>query len=272
MLKQLLYFIFLCFFSFGHAQMPGDSSAAGYGTVIIPGTWTEQSLDSLIKESRRLPTIHERICFISSRFFETPYKANTLVGSVTVKEKLVIDLSGIDCFTFLDYVLALSFSETYGDFSALVRDIRYEKGAVAYTSRNHFFTQWIKNNGGILDYVSKQMEGAVCEQELLNGKGANTLWLEGIPLRRTDVCFFPTAKMDSVFYASLKKGDMAGFHAKQKGLDVTHVGIIIKTANKTFLRHASLKYKKVVDEPLDAYLKKNPSCDGLVIARVKKGG
>ncbi|RMG69561.1 MAG: DUF1460 domain-containing protein, partial [Nitrospirae bacterium] len=64
----------------------------------------------------------------------------------------------------------------------------------------------------------------------------------------------------------LKCGDYAGFYTSKEGLDVSHVGIIIRKGDNLFLRHASSKKETmmVIDEPFNKYMKMK---EGLIIFR-----
>jgi hypothetical protein len=54
----------------------------------------------------------------------------------------------------------------------------------------------------------------------------------------------------------LKTGDYVGIYTDNPGLDVTHVGIIIKNKGTVCLRHASSlpQLRKVVDQDFKAYM------------------
>ena len=54
----------------------------------------------------------------------------------------------------------------------------------------------------------------------------------------------------------LKTGDYAGIYSPMQGLDVSHVGIIIRDKDTFFLRHASSdrRFRKVVDQELQEYI------------------
>ncbi|MGB0973104.1 MAG: N-acetylmuramoyl-L-alanine amidase-like domain-containing protein, partial [Mycobacterium sp.] len=53
----------------------------------------------------------ERSDVVSRQFLGVPYGANTLIGSATEAEQLVVDLQEVDCFTYADYVEALKRSD-----------------------------------------------------------------------------------------------------------------------------------------------------------------
>ena len=62
----------------------------------------------------------------------------------------------------------------------------------------------------------------------------------------------------------LRIGDYIGIYAEADGLDVSHVGIIVRRAGRIFLRHASLIERMVVDQDLRAYISEKP---GIVVLR-----
>ena len=49
---------------------------------------------------------------VSSTFLQMPYQADTLIGSQRTPEQLVVNLRGVDCFTLVDYVQALTKSNS----------------------------------------------------------------------------------------------------------------------------------------------------------------
>ncbi len=52
-----------------------------------------------------------------------------------------------DCTTYVETVLALALSNRPTDFEEALRELRYEKGKVAFETRNHFpCVDWTKNN------------------------------------------------------------------------------------------------------------------------------
>src|SRR3989337_4043195 len=111
--------------------------------ITKPGKWTIPILDNIMCEAARITDTGERIGFISRQFLNTPYKESSLIGSLTVPEDLVIDLEGMDCMTFIEYVEAMRLSGTYAEFTINLRMVRYKKGIDAYESRRHFFTDWV---------------------------------------------------------------------------------------------------------------------------------
>jgi hypothetical protein len=58
----------------------------------------------------------------------------------------------------------------------------------------------------------------------------------------------------------MKTGDYVGIYSEKEGLDVSHVGIIIKEKDAVNLRHTSSlkKHREVIDEDFKEYLKNKP--------------
>lgn len=80
---------------------------------------TEQELDKIIS-TKVIPNQHAERSFllneISASFLDTPYQANTLIGSPIIPEDLVVNFNGVDCFTLLDYIQAISHSTSKQTF------------------------------------------------------------------------------------------------------------------------------------------------------------
>lgn len=93
---------------------------------------------------------------ISRQYLGTPYQANTLIGGPDIPEQLVERKDVLDCFTFLDHVLSEFLNKE-------LKDIRYKDGIISYETRNHYFSDWIENNGllslGYTDDLSRLKTG-----------------------------------------------------------------------------------------------------------------
>lgn len=245
----------------------GASLPRAADTVFAYGHWNAASIDSLIKAARGEPAAAKRLVLLSGAFAGTPYKANTLSAGPEKPEELVVNLKEMDCFTFLDYLLALTFASDHKSFIAGLSKIRYEHSIVQYERRNHFFSLWIANNGLRLTDVTRQFPSAVCSTKSLN-KNGDSLRLRRIPIVKREVCFILAGKIGSIDSLPLKDGDLLGFHTPKEGLDVTHVGLAVRIGGQWFLRHASSMRNKVLDEPLEAYVKGKRGCDGIIVARL----
>lgn len=239
-------------------------------SIINPGRWSENDLECLIGEAANIADVGGRIAVLSALFLGTGYRESTLIGGIEIPEKLVVNFEEVDCFTFIDYVEALRLSRSFSEFTDNLMKVRYQSGIVAYGRRNHFFTDWIEFNKEFIEDVSREVGGQISEKsrKSLNIKEDGTLFLEGIMPREREIFFIPTGLIDQAVAARMQNGDYAGIYTEKKGLDVSHVGIIIRKEGKTFLRHASsLKAKrKVIDQDLEEYLTDKP---GLLLLRAK---
>ena len=87
---------------------------------------------------------------IGKSFLETEYVAHTLEKEGD--EQLVINLTGLDCTTFLE--TSLTFARcikkgktSFEDYQNELTFIRYRDGKIdKYPSRLHYFSDWIYNN------------------------------------------------------------------------------------------------------------------------------
>ncbi|MBI5076701.1 MAG: DUF1460 domain-containing protein [Nitrospirae bacterium] len=232
------------------------------------GRWTENELDRNICEAARIADPEERIALLSEYFLNTPYQESTLIGSERVEEKLVVDLSGLDCFTFLDYVEAMRLSRSFSDFQDTLKQVRYRGGLVSYRTRHHFFTDWAAYRSAFVKdaTIETGLNQAKKVQKTLNREDDGTLFLQGIdPVERT-IAYIPTDKIDAPIIQNLKTGDYAGIYSDKVGLDVSHVGIIFRAGASLFLRHASSStdLRKIVDQDFMQYMKGKP---GLIVLR-----
>ena len=219
---------------------------------ILLGKWSEDKIDGLLKESSKVTDSGSRIDFISKRFFGTPYKESTLTGDIHTPEVFVINLEGVDCFTYLDYVEAMRRSGSYIQFKENLKTVRYRSEEPAFASRNHFFTDWKAFNADsivdVTEYLGARKHKKVSKR--LNEKHDGTFFLSGISCRLREVTYIQSVYVDDRVLNNLKTGDYIGIYSKQDGVDVSHVGIMMKDREKVLLRHASWgkKYRKGIDE------------------------
>ncbi len=222
----------------------------------------------MLAAGKCLDDVGERIQYISGKFLETPYRESTLIGSSDTDEEFVVDLSGIDCFTFLDYVEALRRSSTFADFLDKLRGVRYRAGTVSYQMRNHFFTDWREYSGGSIKDITRHVGGERVRGCLksLNLRSDGTLFLDGLPVVERMIEHIPAALIDGEVLDALDTGDYIGIYTETDGLDVSHVGIAIKYDDGIYLRHASSAgpWRKVTDRLLVNYLTDKP---GIVVLR-----
>ncbi|PXX61039.1 uncharacterized protein DUF1460 [Nocardia tenerifensis] len=211
----------------------------------------------------------EAIELLSRQFLGTPYGADMLVGSATEPERLVIDLRRVDCFTYLDYVEALTRSTNKDQFVANLIDTRYTDGRVDFSHRKHFFSDWANTPRiAATDITGALSTVAVTVTKHLNAKADGGTYLPGLPVVDRAVTFIPSAAVDDGVLGGLRTGDYIGAYTDAAGLDVTHVGIFVMTPGGPVFRNASslAANNKVVDSPFAEYVRSVP---GIVVYRAQ---
>lgn len=231
--------------------------------------------------------VSELITEIGLSFLGTPYVVASLENGL--EEKMVINLRELDCTTFAENCLALARTVKAGktDFESFVSElvrIRYRDGIRnQYPSRLHYFVEWISNNQGkrIIDGTPNQ--NGVKSNKVINYMSthpANYPVLKEHPelipaiaeqekaLTKTGFMFFPKNDIPNL-YKHLQHGDIIALTSSIEGVDVNHVGIILKKGNEFYLLHAPLSGKKVLvsDGPITDFIKPNSKNNGIMIAR-----
>jgi len=230
------------------------------------GKWSREEIEGILQEASVIGRIPERISLISSAFLGTPYGESTLIGGSDEAEVLVIDLASMDCFTFIDYVEAMRLSSSFGDFRGHLTKVRYKRAVIAYGTRRHFFTDW-RYTDRVKD-VTREIGArkAVRVARTLNRKADGSLILPGIPERERRITFVPSTSVDASVMESLRTGDYVGIYTQAEGLDVSHVGIVIRDGGRLLFRHASSIQRKVRDQDFLPYISGKP---GIVVLRPK---
>ena len=204
---------------------------------------------------------------LSREFIGIPNRGDMLKGSATTPEQLVIDFSGLDCFTYLDYIEAARKAETKADYVTRLVGTRYINGDIDFLHRRHFFTDWANRPKLLADDVTAAISArAVTVTKQLNKKPDGGTYLAGLPVVQRDVVYIPSEFVDDYVVSQLRTGDFIGIYAKADGLDVTHIGIFVETRDGPMLRNASSKKAnmKVVDSQFLDYVKNTP---GIVVLR-----
>jgi hypothetical protein len=225
---------------------------------------------------------------IGRLFINLPYKEGTLEGPG--KEKLIVNVSGFDCTTFVETVLALAKCAAAGklspsEFRKNLKLIRYRQGKIdGYSSRLHYFTDWLRDNEKkkMLKDVSRQFD-AEMQRKKINYMTVNRA---SYPSLKNEFEFqkmrlveknlsrkaFHIISNDKVSRQKTKinNGDVIAFKTKDEGLDVAHAGFALWQGKNLHLLHASRKEGAVVisEKTLVAYLKSNKKFTGIIIGRI----
>ena len=209
----------------------------------------------------------EVISQVSSDFLGTPYQENTLIGDSNTTEALVVNFNSVDCFTLIDYVEALTRSHDQKSFiDSLVR-VRYIGGRVDYLSRRHFFSDWFisapYNGRDVTQLISSDYKTS---EKKLNKKSGGGEYIHGLGVYKRKINYIPGSSINQKILDRLKTGDYVGVYSPLEGLDVTHVGILIRHDGQVWFRNASslAANKKVVDVPFLEYMRSKP---GIIVLR-----
>ncbi len=120
----------------------------------------------------------------------------------------------------------------------------------------------------MVDITNEISSHAVKVNKRLNFKNHNQMYISGLPVKNRLITYIPTEYVDDDLVLRLNAGDYIGIYSKDNGLDVSHVGVVIRRGNKTIFRNASsLRGNlQVIDIELSDYLKGK---SGIVVFRPK---
>ena len=207
----------------------------------------------------RMNSVAARVESISGRFLGYPYLAHSLVGSVDTPEVFNDSLKGFDCVTYIESVMALLYADKTRNYSSILKKLRYSDGRVGWRRRNHYMTQWLKNNErhGLIRRVGLRF-ATTRKHRVLNV-------VPGLPAVKQSFSCIPKRSFSAV-QSGICTGDLIFFASTRSHLDVFHCGILVRQGEKWILRHASRSRGSVVDQALQSFLKENRMA-GLMLAR-----
>ena len=233
------------------------------------------SIEKWLQEAVSLPKDSCRTLHFAKKMLGVPYVAGTLDGNE--EEQLVVLVDSLDCTTFVETVLAFCIADKRGErdyegFKKALTQIRYRDGILnGYTSRLHYFSDWIRNNEQ-MGFVKECTSETACSLP-------KELWLDFmtthvdsyLPMKKnpelvkemtsheknwqgTVVSYIPKEKLNLPPEGlKIKDGDVLALVTNIKGLDVVHVGFAFWKDNQLHLLHASSSAKKVIEDPKTQY-------------------
>jgi hypothetical protein len=171
--------------------------------------------------------------------------------------------------------------------------MRYREGkADSYTSRIHYFTEWITANAakGIVKEIQapnppfKAIQTVKVDYMSTHPNSYKALrehpeYLSDIRRMEQKVSggkfrYIPKGLVSNsaLLKKAVRDGDIIAITCKKKGLDIAHLGLAVWQGNVLHLLNASMIHKKVVIEPmtLAQYLQKHPTHTGIRIIRINK--
>ncbi|MFC1654520.1 N-acetylmuramoyl-L-alanine amidase-like domain-containing protein, partial [Myxococcota bacterium] len=209
-------------------------------------------------------------------FLQVPYAASPLgegEGNAPDEDPL-IRFDAADCTTFLETSMAMSRSSSLKEAREVLRKIRYTDGQVDYRQRKHFMmAQWIPQNqkAGFIKDITEQIGGVAVlwaskhlDAEVWKRRRKKDSWPELDPADVPQGVFrVPVIPIDRAreFASRIPAGtilNVVRIDYRSMPVRITHQGLVIQRRGKRYLRHAARAgYKRVVDELLDTFLKRN---------------
>lgn len=231
--------------------------------------------------------IGDAISEVGKSFIDTDYVAGTLDNNMS--ENLVINLTGLDCVTFVENCLVFARcikqgKTSFDDYKSELKKIRYRDGLIdGYASRLHYFCDWIydNENKGIVKNITADIGGVEYNKKIdfmtSHTKSYKQLSssseLDGIKtaeeaINSRNYYYIPTKKISNS-YDLMQTGDIIATTTSISGLDVTHTGYVYKESGGTYFIHASSKSKKVIISPMELqeYVAGDSKKTGIMIAR-----
>ncbi len=249
----------------------------------------EQAIEAFENSAFDNTSIGDLMTSIATHFIQTPYAAFTL--EIPEEEQLVVNLRGMDCTTFVEYVLAMSLSIKSQDmrFASFIQNlafIRYRDGIIkGYPSRLHYFSEWLYNNAqkGVITMLGDSI-GTKAYRPTLSFMSKNPSYypqlknqavidsIRAIEKRVSSIEMNYIPKKDiSSLENIILNGDIIAFTTDMEGLDVSHTGIALKKNGRLFLIHASTRSNQVEISPvpLSQYLKPMNRVTGILVGRIQ---
>ncbi|MBE6248610.1 MAG: DUF1460 domain-containing protein [Prevotella sp.] len=246
----------------------------------------------LLKEAPRKATT----LWFARQFHGIPYVAHTL--EVNDSEQLVVNTRQLDCTTLVETVTALTIcvqqeKRRWEDYLKTLRTLRYRQGVMdGYTSRLHYFTDWIddKQLMGIVSEIQGPNPPFTALQKVKVGYmshhpqsykalKANEALVPIIKRQEQQLTgktyrYIPkqTIKNTQLLRQTIKDGDIIAITCNKKGLDIAHLGFAVWQKDGLHLLNASSIHHKVVTEPMTIrqYLQKHSTFTGVRIIRIKE--
>jgi hypothetical protein len=233
-------------------------------------------------------TLNQLNVKIGNWFLGTPYVEKTL--ELPGEEQLVVNLTGLDCTTFLETVVTLSRLSKLGGLEGETYEkelefLRYRGGVnMGYASRLHYFSDWIYENQekGILKDITAEIGGQLYENKptfmssnpQFYPQLSQVLFVAQIKATEKAIAlrpyhYIPKDQIQKLEHL-IQPGDLIAITAAMSNLDMVHVGFAVKKGDRIHLMHASTGSMQVEisQKPLSDYLKGFKSQSGIMVGRL----
>jgi hypothetical protein len=226
----------------------------------VSGAQEAAELSRLLEIGADAQEVSSRVQRFAESLIGRPYVSHPLIGGPNKAEELVTGLSGFDCVTHVETVLALARSQSSADFQRELILLRYRDGKVAWEQRLHYFSDWLSENErrGVLQIDTR-------------GPGSQRVTarlavVEGLPPRNTEFDVVPKENL-ALAIPRIASGSVVAFASERDGLDYFHTGLLFfEKPGELMLVHAAKTVGSVGKEPLAAFLERN-TMRGISFAR-----
>ncbi len=248
----------------------------------------EESLEKLKTFETGSKSTGEIAVEIGQWFLGTEYVAKTL--ELPGSEKLVINMVGLDCTTYLESIIALTRlakleEYTFEAFERELELIRYRSGKnEGYPSRLHYFSDWMYANGekGLFEDVTESIGGEAYQNDpsfmsenpkyypqLSDPKNVEEIKKAESTIASRDYFFIPKENVKET-EDQIQSGNLIAITTSIENLDMVHVGFAIEHNGRIHLLHASSGSMEVeISElPLSDYLARNKSQSGIMVSKI----
>jgi hypothetical protein len=268
-----------------------------FSCFICEAQVTYQKADSIkicqvLKAANRQTTV----LTLARQFMDVPYVGQTL--EVNDNEQLVVNTRQLDCTTLVETVAALKLcaqadKHQWSDYLAALRSLRYRQGVLdGYTSRLHYFSDWIRDNVQMqlvkdihqpnppfsalqrlnINFMSTHPESYRSLKE--HPEQVLVIRQQEKDLTGRSYQYIPKSaiKNTQLLRQTIKDGDILAITCNKKGLDIAHLGFAVWRKDGLHLLNASQLHKKVVEEPMTLYqyMLQHKTFTGIRVVRIKE--
>ena len=243
-----------------------------------------------IKELRQINTSTPQMATqVALSFVGTPYVGKTL--EINNNETLVVNLRELDCSTFLETVLSIvltkkSGEESFQKYKEILTTLRYRNGAICgYESRLHYFSDWIHDNEqkGFVKDITRELGGIEIQKKInfmsTHSSAYKQLKNDSLMINKiietenalsSRKLFYIPKDSVAAIEPQLSEGMIVGITSAVDGLDIAHVGFLVRKDGQIRLLHASSDEGKIVvsTKSLSEYLSGNKKQTGIVVIKL----
>lgn len=247
------------------------------------------------RENWRALPLPQRTIRVAREFVGTPY-VNFTLEVHDHKEAPVVNLNGMDCWTFYENSLAIARMLHYKpgpytsqDMLHMIEIERYRNGKCtgSYLSRMHHLEEVFHDNQrrGLASNITPRLPGAHRLRREI--REMTVQWQSYRYLRANPSLLKPMGEIEAqvsrlpVFHipknrartaeAYLQDGDICAITTHANFGYTSHVGLIIRIHNRAWFAHATSDHDKgrmvIIDRPISDYLNGSPKHAGMIICR-----